>query len=61
MLNFDLLEKGLELVSPPHFVYDFSRKVFLLLCSINGPNFIVWLLLVLETLVNMCVAIFLTS
>ena len=23
MLNFDFLEKGLELVSPPHFVYDF--------------------------------------
>ena len=26
MLNFDCLEKGLGIVSPPHFVYDFSRK-----------------------------------
>ena len=25
MLNFDL-EKGLGLVSPPHFVYDFFKK-----------------------------------
>ena len=23
--NFDMLEKGLEIVSPPNFVYDFSR------------------------------------
>ena len=25
-LNFDLLEKGLGIVSPSHFVYDFSQK-----------------------------------
>ena len=31
MLNFDFSENGLELVSPSHFVYDFSRKVFLML------------------------------
>ena len=35
MLNFDFSEKGLGLVSPPHFVYDFSRKMFLMLHSIN--------------------------
>ena len=35
MLNFDALEKGLGIVSPPHFVYDFSRKMFLILHSIN--------------------------
>ena len=35
MLNFDFLEKGLELVSPPHFVYDCSTKMFLMLYSIN--------------------------
>ena len=29
MLNFDFLEKVLGIVSPPHFVYDFSRKMFL--------------------------------
>ena len=28
MLNFDLLEKGLELDSPPQFVYDFSINFF---------------------------------
>ena len=43
MLNFNFPEKGLELVSPPHFPYDFSRKMFLILYSINRPNFKVWL------------------
>ena len=28
MLNFDFLEKGLGIVSLPHFVYDFSKKCF---------------------------------
>ena len=28
MLNLNVLEKGLGLVSPSHFVYDFSRKCF---------------------------------
>ena len=37
MLNFDFLEKGLGIVSPPHFLYDFSRKnlMFLMLYYIN--------------------------
>ena len=35
MLNFDFLEKGLGRVSPPQFVYDFLRKMFLILYSIN--------------------------
>ena len=35
MLNFDFLEKGLGIVSLLHFVYDFSRKRFLMLYSIN--------------------------
>ena len=30
MLNFDFLEKGLALASPPKFAYDFLRKIFLL-------------------------------
>ena len=34
MLNFEFLEKGLGIASP-HFVYDFSRKMFLQLHSIN--------------------------
>ena len=29
------LEKGLGLPSPPHFMYDFSRKLFLMLYSFN--------------------------
>ena len=35
MLDFDFSEKGLGLVSPPHFVYDFSEKMFPVLYSIN--------------------------
>ena len=27
MLNFNFSEKGLQLVSLSHFVYDFSRKI----------------------------------
>ena len=59
MLNFDFLEKGLGTVLPPNFVYDFSRKIFLMLYSVNWPNFIVWLPLLLEILGNMCIAMFL--
>ena len=57
MLNFDFLEKGLRIVSSRYFVYDFSRKMFLMLCSINRPNLIVWLLLLLEILGGVCTAI----
>ena len=57
MLNFNFPQKGQGLVSPLHFVNDFSRKMFLLLYSINRPNFIVWLPLLLEILGNMCVTI----
>ena len=57
MLNFDFLEKGLEMASLPHFVYDFLREMFLMLYSMNWPNFITWLPLLLETLLNMCIAI----
>ena len=35
MLNFNFSEKGLGLVFPPHYVYDFSRKMLLMLHSIN--------------------------
>ena len=57
MLNFDFLGKGLGIVSPAHFVYDFSTKMFLMLYSINSPNLIAWLPLLLEVLSNMCIAI----
>ena len=49
-IDFD---SPLGIVSQPHYVYDFSRKMFLNLYSINWPNFIAWLPL----LVNMCIAI----
>ena len=35
MLNLDFLEKGLAIVSAPNSVYDFPRKIFLMLYSIN--------------------------
>ena len=35
MLNFDFSERGLGIDSPSHLVYDFSRKIFLMLHSIN--------------------------
>ena len=35
MLNFNFSEKSLELVSLPHFEYNFSREMFLMLHSIN--------------------------
>ena len=57
MLNFDILDKGLGIVSAAHFVYDFSTELFLKLYSINRPNFIFWLPLLLEILGNMCIAI----
>ena len=50
MLNFDFLEKGLEIDSPPHFVYDFKREMCLILYSINWPNFIASLPLLDEIL-----------
>ena len=57
MLNFDFSKKGIELVSPPHFVYDFLRKFFIMLDSINWPNFIAILPLLLEILGNICITI----
>ena len=31
MINFNFSQKGLGLVTSPHFGYDFSRKIFLML------------------------------
>ena len=58
----NFLEKDLGIVSPSHFVHDFLRKMFLILYfimlySINIPNFIAWLSLLLEILVNMCIVV----
>ena len=52
MLNFNFSGKSLGLVPPSQFVYDFSRKMFVMLHSINLSNFIVWLTLLLKILGN---------
>ena len=57
MLKFDYLDKGLGIVSPAHFVYDFLTKMFFMLYSTNWPNFIAYLLLLFEILGNICIAI----
>ena len=57
MLNLDFLDKGLGIVSLACFVHDISRKMFLMLYSINRQNSIVWLPLLLELLGNICIAI----
>ena len=43
-------KRSLELVSLPHFLPDFWRKLFLLLYSITWPIFFVWLHLLREIL-----------
>ena len=35
MLNLDFLQNGLGIVSPSHFVYDFSIKMLFMLYSIK--------------------------
>ena len=50
MLHFDFLEKDLGIF---HFVYDFSRQIFLMLYSISWSNFTVGLSLLLGILGNM--------
>ena len=45
---FRKIKRGLELVSLPHFLHNFWRKIFLLLWSINRVGFIAWLLLLAE-------------
>ena len=57
MLIFDILEKGLGLISPPQFVHDFSRKIFLIFYFINRPSLIASLLFFLEILGNMRIII----
>ena len=57
MFNFNFSEKGMGLVSSPLFLYYFSRKFFNMLRCINWHSFIVWLLLLLEILGNICITI----
>ena len=39
--SFLKTKSGLELVSLSYFLHNFWRKIFLLICSINWPSFIV--------------------
>ena len=55
MLTFDVLQKGLALASPPHFMYDFTRRVILMLYSIKRPNFTLSMPLLLEIFGYACI------
>ena len=57
MLHVDFLEKSLGIASLSYFVYNFSRKMFLILYSINWANFISSLSLFPKILVNMFIFI----
>ena len=39
--SFFKKQRGLGLISLPYFLHNFWRKIFLLICSINWPSFIV--------------------
>ena len=63
MLKFNFPEKGLGLVSPPYFVYDFLRKMFsyyiLLTDQISLPDCLYfsryWTMRVLQLFINQTV------
>ena len=57
MLDFDFFRKGSRSRPARHFVYDLSRKILLILYSINRPNFMALLPLRLEILSNICIII----
>ena len=52
-----VLIRVLGLAFPPHFVYDFSRKILLMLYSINWQSFIVWSSLLLGIFEDICIVI----
>ena len=55
--SFFKKQRCLELMSLPHFLHDFWRKIFLLLYYSTWPNLNVWLPLLCEILGNMCFVI----
>ena len=59
MFNFDFLDKGLGIVSPAHFVYDFLIKTFLMTDQISLPGCLYflryWAICVLQLFVNQVV------
>ena len=56
MLKFGFSKEGLGLVSPPHFVHDSSRKIFLVIFY-SWHNFILWLALHLKISGKLCIVI----
>ena len=56
--NLIFLKKGMEIVSQPYFMYDFWRKPIMMLHSINWPNFISLMSLLIEILGSLCIVIF---
>ena len=61
MLNFGCLDKGLGIISPEHFVYDFLTKMFLMLYYILTDQILLpgclyflryWAICVLQLFVN---------
>ena len=55
MLNFNFPEKGLELVSPPNFVHDFSKKKCYILLTDQISLTLLDCLFFFEILGNICI------
>ena len=59
MLNFDFLEKGLGIVSPPYFMYGFQEKCFsyyvLLTGQIYLPDYLQFLKYWAKCVLHFCV------
>ena len=51
---FDRRKRDLDLISLPHFLHNFWRKIFSTIYFINCLNLIAWLSLLLEILGSMC-------
>ena len=45
------------LAPPPHFAYDFSRKIFFMLYPVIWTNFTIWFFLIIEKLDNVTIVI----
>ena len=54
---FPRTKRDLDLISLPHLMHVFRRQIFLSLCCINWPNFLVFLFLLCEIMGNMCIEI----
>ena len=57
ILNFDFDNRVCDYVTHQILCIIFTRKIFLMLCSINWPNFIFWLPTLFDILGNMSIVI----